>query len=120
MLKTLAFGAAALSLAAASAAQAEPSNCLNLSTLQSTRVADEHTVYMRASDRGIYRVDFAGGCSTAPNEALVVHAVGDDRLICRPIQLDIHVRASGQACIATGFTRLTPDEVAALPKSVLP
>jgi hypothetical protein len=113
----LAFGFAAAALAAVPAAQAQPSGggaCLNLRSVEGQQLADPHTLYIRASGK-TYRLGFAHDCSSAPNETLILHPFANDPRICKPIELNVAVAATGERCIVDSLTELSPDEVKALP-----
>jgi hypothetical protein len=118
----LALGLAAAALAAVPSAQAQPSSggaCLNLQSQEGQQLADARTLYIRASGK-TYRLGFAHDCSSAPNETLILHPFANDPRICKPIELNVSVAATGERCIVDSLTELTPDEVAALPKKFRP
>jgi hypothetical protein len=120
-LTTLAAGAALACVAlglATPIADAQPKSdagaCLNFTQVGGQRLADPHTLYLRAG-RYIYRLGFANDCNTAVNETLIMHPVTNNDVICSAIELNVRVRETGESCVPNSLTRLTPDEAAALP-----
>ncbi len=99
-------------------AQAHPDQggdaCFYLRNMQNSKIADPRTLYIRASDR-VYRIEFQNDCNTAQSYSLVLHPADNSGQVCKAIELDVHVRDTGEACVPKSITRLTPDEVAALP-----
>jgi hypothetical protein len=117
-----ALGAIAVTLPAA---EAEPphhhtDSCFFLSSVRNTRMDGQRTLYLRGGGNAIYRLDFGADCNNSGNEPLVFHPVANTGQICHAIDLDVSVRGTGERCMATDLRRLTPEEAAALPKSVRP
>jgi hypothetical protein len=112
---------AAAGLAAAAPALAAPSSsaCFRLSDIQNTKMQGERTLFMRSSTGAYYRMDFGADCNNI-GEPLILHPVDNSGEVCTANALDIRVRGTGQACIPTNLSRLTPDEVAAIPPSDKP
>jgi len=100
-------------------------HCFYARDWQSWHAPNEHSMYVRVNLHQIYRVDFASGCNelTWPDVHLVTTFRGSDS-VCTPLDLDIKVsdgpRGIPEACIASGITELTPEEVAAIPKKDRP
>jgi hypothetical protein len=111
---------ATLPVAEAQPAPSQTNTCFQASQIENTRVVGAHTLYIRTSARTFYRMDFANDCDSESNGPLIVHPVDNSGQICSAIGVDISVRETGQRCIATGLARLSPDEVAAIPKKDLP
>jgi hypothetical protein len=117
-------GAAAALVLAFPVAQAAPSDnggaCFRLSDISGSKLDGPSTLYVRASGRRVFRVDFENPCDTADAYSLVLHPVSDNGVVCKAIELDVHVRDTHEACVPKTLTELTPDEVAALPAKVRP
>jgi hypothetical protein len=114
--------AAALGLAAAPlAAQAAPqSACFRLSDIQSTKMQpDDRALYLRASTGAYYKLEFGAACPNPGDAPLVLHPTDNSDMVCSAIGLDVRVRGA-EGCIPTSLTRLTPDEVSALPANQRP
>lgn len=115
-------GVAAAALLAGAPAGAQPAQdqCLLTRLLQGHTVAgDGHTMYLGANGTDVYQVTTGGPC--------LAHATASDTVIlrdrglgkiCRPVDLDLSVR--GTRCVVDKFVKLTPAEVAALPKRLQP
>ena len=121
MSKLLSFAALAALAAAPLAAHAAPSSaCFRLSDIQSTRLQpDERTLYLRASTGAYYRLGFGAACPNPGGEPLILHPTDNSGEVCNAIGLDVRVRG-GAGCIPDSLTRLTPDEVAAIPPAQRP
>lgn len=130
-MKTLLLGAA-LSAAALSAAAAAPTppkadrhDCFRPSQWSGWRAPDASTVYLRVNLHDIYRLDL-----NSPSQQLVwpgSHLVSDMRgpdSVCSPIDLDLSVADSSAGfsdhLFIKAITKLTPEQVAAIPKKDLP
>src|SRR5579871_5802777 len=96
-------------------AQAHPDQsedaCFYVRDMQNSVVADPRTLYLRALDR-VYRVTFQADCNTAQSYTLILHPADNSAQVCKAIELDVHVRDTGESCVPKTITRLTPDEVA--------
>lgn len=130
-LKTIALAGLAGALLAGPALATEgaatekaPRQCFQLSDWQGWTAPDKNTLYMKIRNRDVYRVDLSWGTNqlTAPGTFLVSNVRGIDT-VCRPLDLDLRV-ADGTGFAmpirAKAITKLTPEEVAALPKKDRP
>ena len=116
----VAAGALAATLPAAVVAQPTRQSCFRLSQINNSRMSDNNRVmYVRAYGNQFFRMDFTGSCNRSGNEPLVLQAVSQD-LICRAIDVNVSVRGTREGCIPTSLTRLTPDEVAQIPRGDRP
>ncbi len=84
---------------------------------------DSKAIYLRVGVSQVFRLDLAYACPTLqqPNARLITELRGGD-WICHPLDVDLKVSDGliPEACIVKGLSRLTPDEVAALPKGARP
>lgn len=123
----VAFGAATTA-AAQPAAQPAPSTnpCFRMSEIRNHTKGDNQTLYLAIrNSRDVFRLDMAGNClaGASTNDPLVLEPVSGNDLICRPLDLSLKVHVGPGAlspCIIRQMTRLTPDEIAALPPKVRP
>jgi Family of unknown function (DUF6491) len=127
----LLLAAAALGLAGAAhaatpaaAAPAKPvSQCFFSRDWAGWRAPDDHTLYLRVNVRDIYQVDLVGGSSSLlwPDSHLISEVRGSDS-ICNPIDLDLKVANDHvvEPLFVKSLTKLTPEQVAAIPKKFLP
>ena len=129
-----ALAALALSPGAAPAAPAsEPAGtaatnrqCFRMSQIQNHTKADDQTLYLRIRNTDVFRLTMAGNCLTgaSTNDPLVMEPAAGVDVICRPLDLDLKVKLGPggglSPCIIQQITKLTPEEVAALPPKVRP
>jgi hypothetical protein len=85
---------------------------------------DDHTVYVRVAVSDIYRLDLMGYC---PNvewaQTIGVKTTAGNDYICQGLDADLIVPNPGigpQRCAVSAVHKLTPAEVAALPKKARP
>jgi len=128
-MKTALLMAAVAALGLAGAAHAEApdakpkSSCFFTRDWDGWRSPDEKTIYLRVRVRDIYRVDLSYGSQilTWPDSHLINEVRGTD-WVCKPIDLELKVANDHFAVplFIKAITRLTPEEVAAIPKKYLP
>ena len=118
--------AAAPALADPAARPAKPAptrSCFSLSDWSGWSAPDKNTLYMKVRHREVYRVDLSHGTNqlTSPGVHLV-SVVRGANTVCQPIDLDLRVSDGfmSMPIMAKTITRLTPEEVAALPKKDRP
>ena len=137
-MKILASTALAIAAAMAVGASAQPPGgappppapkprpaCFWTSRIQNFAAVDERNLYLRVGNRDIYRAKLFSNCidiSWVHRLALVSRS---SSLICEGPNLDVdvvlrEVGAGRQRCPVTEIRKLTPDEVAALPKLARP
>jgi hypothetical protein len=127
---------AALALAAAPAtavlaadaqpgAKAKPAypSCFFSTDWQNWHGADKETIYLRVRLNDIYKVELSHGSSlvTDPTSHLVSIVRGSSS-VCTPLDLDLKI-SDGiiiEPLFVKSLTRLTPDQVKAIPKKDLP
>lgn len=121
------FGASAAS-AAQGATEAKPAKparqCFYLSDWRGWTAPDKNTLYLKVRGRDVYRVDLAWGSNqlTWPGNHLVSVVRGTDS-VCSPIDLDLRVSdGTGFAMPirAKAITKLTPEQIQAIPKKYQP
>lgn len=131
-LTTIALAGLASALLAAPAMAAETPDapkkaerqCFQLSDWRGWSAPDKNILYMKVRNRDVYRVDLSWGSNqlTWPGNFLISNVRGVDT-VCRPLDLDLRVAdGSGFAMPirAKAITKLTPEEIAALPKKHQP
>ena len=127
LLTTVLLAAAAPAVADPAAKDATPRaarSCFSLSDWDGWSAPDRNTLYMKVRHRDVYRVDLSHGTSqlTSPG----VHLVSIQRgvnTICSPIDLDLRVSDGmgfAMPIMAKTITKLTPEEIAAIPKKQRP
>ena len=101
-----------------------PRQCFYLSDWRGWTAPDKNTLYMKVRGRDVYRVDLAYGSNqlTWPGSHLVSVVRGPDS-VCHPLDLDLRVSDGfgfAMPIRAKAITKLTPEEIAALPKKSRP
>ena len=125
--------AGSMTLVGASAAQGTaptdkpakpPRQCFYLSDWHGWSAPNKDTLYLKVRNRDVYRVDLVYGSNqlTWPGTHLVSIVRGSDS-ICNPLDLDLRVSDGFGMAIpirAKTITKLTPEEIAAIPKKDRP
>lgn len=132
LLAAAALSACAQARAPAAAQSAEgstitsaPPRCFRMSQIRNHRIAENDTIYLKVGFRAYYKVTTVGSCAATamPDETLIMSTASGSDLICRPIDLDLKIRHSADfisPCIVKDIVKLTPEQVAALPKKFKP
>jgi hypothetical protein len=110
--------------AAKDAAPKPARSCFSLSDWDGWSAPNRDTLYLKVRNRQVYRVDLSHGTSqlTSPG----VHLVSIQRgvnTVCSPIDLDLRVSDGfgfAMPIMARSITKLTPEEIAAIPKKDRP
>lgn len=120
----------ALSVNAASAATADRprlsgSDCFSSRDWVSSRAPSDDTLYIKVRLHDYYRIDLHGGGArrlNQPGTFLITKSWGTDR-VCAPVDLDMKISDNigfTEPLIAKGITRVSREEVAALPRRFQP
>ncbi|HEY3948150.1 DUF6491 family protein [Phenylobacterium sp.] len=99
--------------------------CFWARNVTSFAAPDDHTVYVRVNQRDVYRLDLMISCPDVNwNQAIALqssHGAGGS--ICNALDAEIISHATGlgrQRCPVKTLTKLTPEEIATLPKGAKP
>jgi hypothetical protein len=101
-------------------------DCFDITRHRGVLPLDDQTVLVRLDGDTIYRVELADHCPALmrPDPQISLIARGG-ALVCGPLDWDLRVSGGGQVASAVPCTiksqrRLTPDEVAAIPRNKRP
>ncbi len=127
LLTTVLLAAAAPALADPAAKDAAPRaarSCFYLSDWDGWSAPNKDTLYLKVRNRDVYRVDLAHGTNqlTSPGVHLVSVVRGVDS-VCAPLDLDLRVSdgfGMAMPIRAKTITKLTREEIAAIPKKDRP
>ena len=127
-LSAVLLSASALTAEAAPASKAEssrPANapCFRLSDLGGHRIAGPDTLYYSVRRKEVYKFTFSGSClaGVTASDPLILEPLGASSRICRPLDLNLSVGGTiPRRCTIKSIERLTPEQVAALPKKLKP
>jgi hypothetical protein len=121
--------AAALSLStlvpvAEAASSPSTNNCFFVTQWQGWKSPSPDVIYLGVNLHDVYRVDLSAGSSMLnwPNMHLVSIVRGSDS-ICTALDLDLKIsddHGFTEPLIAKALTKLSPDQVAAIPKKFRP
>ena len=116
--------AAATALLAASPVWAEGEQCFFTRNITNfTVTGDEKTLYLRVSGAEVYRVDLSEQCSgLAFKERIELKSYNRSPTICSAQEIDPKLYEHGATipCFVSGLHRMTPEEIAAIPKKFRP
>jgi hypothetical protein len=118
-------GAAFAQAPAAQTSAAKPRPpCFSLSDWDGWSSPSRDVLYMKVRNKEVYRLDLTRGSNQlgSPGSHIVSVVRGSDR-ICNPIDLDLRVSDGMGLAIpirAKTITKLTPEEIAAIPKKDRP
>jgi Family of unknown function (DUF6491) len=128
--------AAAAALVAAWAAQAiaqpkpqssrppQQDSCLNTRFVNGFSAPDEQTVYVRVGVRDIYRLKLFSSCLNVDwTQSVALRSRSGGSFICHGFDAELIVPNRGmgpQRCQVSDIHKLTPEEIAALPKKDRP
>ncbi len=127
LLTTILLAAAAPALADPAAKDAAPRaarSCFYLSDWDGWSAPNKDTLYLKVRNRDVYRVDLSHGTNqlTSPGVHLVSVVRGVDS-VCAPLDLDLRVSdgfGMDMPIRAKTITKLTREEIAAIPKKDRP
>ena len=96
--------------------------CFWVQNVNGWSAADDHTVYLRTGVKDVYRLDLMGACQDITwNQDIGLISHGSSS-ICSP--LDATIVSKGplgpQRCPVRAVTKLTPDQIAAMPSKHRP
>lgn len=117
-------GGAAVSIAADKpAAKYDARQCFYTRNVTSFAAPDEKTLYVRVNVRDVYRFDMFGTCPDIDwNQRLALVSRGSS-WICTGMDAEVITQRTGlgpQRCPVSNVRKLTPEEVAALPRRAKP
>jgi hypothetical protein len=116
--------ATATLLGMAAPALAEGQSCFFVNQWTGWKAADDHTVYLNVSGgHRIFRLDMAGACPALLDSSSTLITRNHSSSICSAIDWDLRVSQGhgfATGCIVGKMTQLTPEQAAALPKTLRP
>jgi hypothetical protein len=113
----------------ASAVSAQPSQshssnqCFYTRNINGFQAPNDHTLYVRVGVNDIYRLDLMNDCTGLTfRQGIGLESTPGDPWICSAIQATVVYRDTGirNICPVNSIHKLSPAEVAALPKRDLP
>ena len=110
---------------AATAAPPERTPCFYITQWQGWKAPSENVIYLGVNMHDVYRVDLSAGSSQLMSPGVhLVSKIRGSSSICSALDLQLEVADTSGAfsspLIASKLTKLTPEEVAAIPKKYNP
>lgn len=98
--------------------------CIRSHDIRNHTILDRSTLLISGRDKSAYRVTMKGGClaaATASDPIITRNPPGSD-IICKPIDMDIGIGRDGfeTQCIVDSIVKLTPEQLAMVPKKLRP
>ena len=138
-LALIVLAAAAVPLGAVAIAAAKPSplgpppaagtglpsgECMRSQEIRNHTVVDKNTLLLNVNGKGVYRVTMRGAClaGAISSDPIITRSPPGSTIICKPIDMDVAISNGGFAtpCIVESIAKMTPEEVAALPRKLKP
>jgi hypothetical protein len=97
--------------------------CFYTRNINGFHATDDRTLYIRVGVRDIYRLDLMNDCTSLTfRQGIGLESTPGDPWICSAIQATVVYRDTGMRnrCPVSNIHKLTPSEIAALPKRDLP
>jgi hypothetical protein len=114
--------AAATFAFAGSAAAADP--CFRTNDMKNHTILDDHTLYVGVGTNEVWRLGVKGNClvGATSTDPLVVKTTGSSGMVCKPLDLDLSVKRGTipTACLVDSVAKLSPEEIAKIPKGKKP
>jgi hypothetical protein len=120
------FALATLAVAlSATAFSAQAADCFRTGQISNHTIVDKSTALINVDGRSVYRIGVSGSCfaGATSSDPLVIRNPPGSTTVCKPIDLDLGVKVAGgptNRCIVNSITKLTPEEVAVLPRKLRP
>jgi len=120
----VALGAASASAASPDAKPAAARSCFFITQWRGWKAPAPDVLYLGVNQRDVYKVQLSGGSPELqwPDAHLISRTRGSDS-VCDALDLDLSVADNGgfrEALIAKSIVKLTPAEVAAIPRKFNP
>jgi len=122
----IATAALATFASAAQAAEGAARNCFAVSSWRGWSSPSSDTLYLRINNRDVYRVDLVGsadGRSVKSPGSFLVSKVRGSNFVCSALDLDLSVaddHGFKRPLFPRALTKLTADEIAAIPAKYRP
>lgn len=108
------------------AAQDKPRQCFRAQDWMGTTSGGPRDLYVRVGMKDVYHLGMAEDCPGAmyPGPVRIDDTVTGSNEICAAVDLQIRVAPKGfshaTACIVSSMEKLTPEQIKALPRKVVP
>jgi len=98
--------------------------CIRSHDIRNHTIADKQTMLIDVNGRAIYRITVDGAClgGAVSSDPIVTRQPPGSAVICKPIDMDLAISKGGfeSQCIVRSIVKMSPEEVAALPRKLKP
>lgn len=98
--------------------------CFRSQDIRNHTIGDRSTLLINVRGKESYRVTMRGAClaGATSSDPIITRSPPGSTIICKPIDMDVSISKGGFAtpCIVDSIVRMSPDEIAALPKKLKP
>ncbi|WP_296599382.1 DUF6491 family protein [Phenylobacterium sp.] len=98
--------------------------CFRSADIRNHTIADKDTLLLSVNGKATYRVTMNGAClaGAMSSDPIITRSPPGSPIICKPIDMDIAIGRNGFSshCIVDSIVKMSPEEVAALPKKLRP
>lgn len=98
--------------------------CIRSSEIRNHTIADRNTLLIDVNGKSTYRITMNGGClaGAISSDPIITRSPPGSPIICKPIDMDIAISRGGfpSQCIVDSIVKMSPEEVAALPRKLKP
>lgn len=98
--------------------------CIRSHDIRNHSIGDPKSLLVRMNNNDVYRFTMAGNClaGAISSDPIVTREPPGASIICRPIDIDLAISRGGfeNRCIVDSIVKMTPEQVAALPKKLRP
>lgn len=105
-------------------ARLERGDCIRSRDIRNHTIADDQTILLNVDGRATYRVTVSGAClgGAVSSDPIVTRNPPGSQIICRPIDMDLAIAKDGfeSTCIVRSIVKMTPEQIAAVPKKLRP
>jgi hypothetical protein len=98
--------------------------CFRSHDIKNHTIVDDRTLLLRVNRGDVYRVTMSGNClaGAIPSDPIVTREPPGSQMICKPIDFDLSIARNGftSRCIVESVVKISPEQVAALPRRLKP
>lgn len=98
--------------------------CFRSTDIRNHTIADKNTLLIDVRGKDTYRVTMNGAClaGAISSDPIITRQPPGSSIICKPIDMDISISRGGfpSQCIVDSIVKLSPAEVASLPRKLKP
>jgi hypothetical protein len=98
--------------------------CFRSADIRNHTVADKNTLLIDVRGKDTYRITMNGAClaGALSSDPIITRQPPGSSIICKPIDMDIAISRGGfpSHCIVDSIVKMSPEEVATLPRKLKP